>query len=252
MSNDPKDIQYWIEEHRILLDMMKDRGQHIAELEAALSKEKAVTKQMRVQEAYNDDRMKEKKKRIAELEEECEKQQAGWKAAFDLAMSWQDKAKTLEADNAALKNKTVAEYERGVIDGKSTQALLELKGQDRFLESVPKDIQQAHKTISRLQDQIAAIRSANRWRPASEPPDTRRPVLIIEGKKYGIGYWHATTGQWVVTLNDQIFQPDHWRELPTPEDQSTLKCNRDLSKHPDCDVENVLVCIDCPDAIIEV
>jgi len=63
-----------------------------------------------------------------------------------------------------------------------------------------------------LKDERSALVEANRWHPASEPPDSDRDILVVTKKgHFYVDMWTEDTGY--DTAGDAA---THWRELPAP------------------------------------
>lgn len=121
-----------------------------------------------------------------------------------------------------------AEYKRRLAERadmleKAHKRIGELEDKDRRnLTAINRD----GELVEGLKAELAALRSANQWRPASEPPEIGKRVLISWKSTSTIGSYNPRIGGWWV-LNGMlesicvgIEEIDGWRELPTPEESN--------------------------------
>ena len=68
-----------------------------------------------------------------------------------------------------------------------------------------------------LRAELAALRAAAAWHPASEPPPTWKTVLLLVGVALSTGFY--TGSRYAITYlspDAAIADVTHWRELPAP------------------------------------
>ncbi len=115
-----------------------------------------------------------------------------------------------------------AERDNAFEAGESKQAILELHGRDRFLESIPKDIGDAAKEISELKRRLEILEARERWVPVSDPPIIGQWYgVVFEGGYRSGAFWDDMEQcffTWSQECRDLVPNDSmtHYCELPSP------------------------------------